>query len=197
MNSPCGHSEAECIIGNYYSCPICDQEKEKPVQAKSSDGVHIDWQVVNLDRIVPAYDSKMPNLAAEIYGWIKNRYGRGEFEVKYTGHFGGDYISVNKKGHVSEEGAWTIPTGYTLDHSSRELVATGSSSQQQRTQGYPGIVGHQNGVATLPLQSLRAPASGIGGLRTLPPPGIGRRKTSSTPMRLDNSIGRVIWYRKG
>lgn len=28
MKSPCGHDEAECIIGNYWSCEVCDKEKE-------------------------------------------------------------------------------------------------------------------------------------------------------------------------
>jgi len=27
MNSPCGHSQAECVIGSFWKCPICDAPK--------------------------------------------------------------------------------------------------------------------------------------------------------------------------
>lgn len=26
MNSPCGHREATCVIGNYWNCPLCDNK---------------------------------------------------------------------------------------------------------------------------------------------------------------------------
>lgn len=184
----CGHPGAECIIGDYWACPICDAEpKEKaPDTYRELPGfatyklntclgeIYCDSEDT-FRFLVSNYD-ELDNVTDEMFDC---------YELGGTSFFLADLGSVwqvckfrnGLKGHYK----LLIPKKHRPNLHAVTPSATGSNSQQQRTQVNQPGGGYYSGIATLPLQYSPSPAPYSVSVRTLPPPGIGHPRTSSRP----------------